>query len=125
MPAIAIVNCTGACTSTVRENAKGGAAIAGWPAGGTVAVGSLTDAGYTLTVRRRPPGHRRHRALGHQRHRRHRHRRRDHQGHRRHPADRVRPPPSPAFGAGTFNDTGFQVTFGGTLGLVNVELARA
>ena len=25
------------------------------------------------------------------------------------------------FGAGTFNTTGFQITFGGTLGLVNVN----
>jgi hypothetical protein len=49
IPAISIVNCTGTCTSTIREVAKGAAPIAGWPAGGTVAVGSLTDAGYTLT----------------------------------------------------------------------------
>ena len=47
--AISIVNCTGACVATVRETAKGGGPIAGWPAGGTVAVGALTDAGYTLT----------------------------------------------------------------------------
>ena len=47
--AIEIVNCTGGCTSAVRENAKGGTAIAGWPAGGTVAVGTVADTGYTLT----------------------------------------------------------------------------
>jgi hypothetical protein len=48
VPALSIVNCTGACTSTVRENAKGGAAMAGWPAGATVAVGTVTDTGYSL-----------------------------------------------------------------------------
>ena len=47
--AISIVNCTGACVATVRETAKGGGPLAGWPAGGTVAAGSVTDAGYTLT----------------------------------------------------------------------------
>ena len=58
-----------------------------WPAGGTVAVSAVTDAGYTLDVQRRPPGHRRRPALGHQRHRRRdRRRRRDDQGHGRHPA---------------------------------------
>ena len=46
---LAIVNCTGTCTSTVRENAKGGTALSSWPAGGTVAVGTVTDAGYQLS----------------------------------------------------------------------------
>ena len=85
VPAISIVNCTGACTSTVRETAKGGTALSTWPAGATLAVGTVTDAGYTLTsaAPRRartstrsaspsPP------APGH--------RHRDDQGHRGHPA---------------------------------------
>ena len=33
----------------MRETAKGGPALSSWPAGGTVTVGTLTDAGYTLT----------------------------------------------------------------------------
>jgi hypothetical protein len=40
------------CTYTNRENAKGGLPMAGWPTSGTpatVAVGALSDAGYTLT----------------------------------------------------------------------------
>ena len=49
VPAISIVNCTGGCAATVRETAKGGGPLAGWPAGGTVAVSELTDAGLTLT----------------------------------------------------------------------------
>jgi hypothetical protein len=46
---VSIVNCTGTCTATVRETAKGGTAIADWPAGATVAVGPPADTGYTLT----------------------------------------------------------------------------
>ena len=49
VPAISIVNCTGTCVATVRETAKGGTALPSWPAGGTVAVSTLTAAGYTLT----------------------------------------------------------------------------
>jgi Metallo-peptidase family M12B Reprolysin-like len=49
VPAISIVNCTGGCTSLVRETAKGGAPIAGWPDGGTVAAANVADTGYTLT----------------------------------------------------------------------------
>ncbi len=49
-PAVSIVNCTGTCTSTVRENAKGGAPLSTWVAGNTLAVGTVTDAGYTLTL---------------------------------------------------------------------------
>ena len=37
------------CTATNRENVKGTPPVAGWPTGGTVAVGVLTDTGYTLT----------------------------------------------------------------------------
>ncbi|MDA0162151.1 M12 family metallo-peptidase [Solirubrobacter ginsenosidimutans] len=49
VPAISVVNCTGACTSAVRENVKGTTGIAGWPAGATVTVGPVTDAGYNLS----------------------------------------------------------------------------
>ena len=51
VPSIAIVNlgCSPGCTATVRETVKGTPPVAGWPAGGTVTVGSLTDTGYTLT----------------------------------------------------------------------------
>ncbi len=45
---LSIVECTGACTSAVRENAKGGVALAGWPAGGSVTVANLADTGYQL-----------------------------------------------------------------------------
>ena len=50
VPAISIVNCTGACTATVRETAKGGTGLATWPAGATVAASNPTDSGYTLTI---------------------------------------------------------------------------
>ena len=49
VPAITIINCTGGCAAAVRETAKGGSPVAGWPSGGTVAVSTLTDAGFTLT----------------------------------------------------------------------------
>ena len=50
MPAVSIVNCTGACTSTVRENAQGGPAAVEL-AGRRDRDGRAppTDAGYTLT----------------------------------------------------------------------------
>jgi reprolysin-like metallo-peptidase family M12B len=50
VPPIAIVNCTGACAATVRETAKGGDPMPGWPAGGTVVAGGVTATGYTLTL---------------------------------------------------------------------------
>ena len=50
VPAISIVNCTGTCAATVRETAKGGAPMAGWPAGATAAAGTVTDGGYALTL---------------------------------------------------------------------------
>jgi hypothetical protein len=50
VPEISIVNCTGTCIATVRESAKGGGPLAGWPAGATVAVGTVADGGYTLTL---------------------------------------------------------------------------
>jgi hypothetical protein len=113
VPPVAIANCT--CTSAVRENAKGGAPIAGWPDGGLVSAASVTDTGYTLTFGG------------------------SHQG--LNVADLtvtngtgasgtvaettaatrgVIPPGASAAvaafgGSGTLNDTGFQVTFGGIL----------
>ena len=120
VPSISIVNCTGTCTAAIRETAKGGAPIAGWPAGGTVAVGSLTDTGYTLTFSGA------------------------HQGTDVSALDVTNgsgasgsvaettkggagllPVGATAavagFGGGAFNTTGFQVSFGGNLGLVNVD----
>ena len=108
---LAIVNCTGECTSSVRENVKGGAAIAGWPAGATVTVGAVTDAGYNLlfggtlagidvdpftvtdaagTVEETTKGGAGKLGAG-------------------------ATVTVAGFGGGTFDDTGFQVTFGGTL----------
>ena len=114
VPAISIVNCTGTCTSAVRENAKGGAPLATWPAGATLTVGTVSDTGYSLLLGGTLAG-----------------------------ADvdafTVTDPVGAAgtvtettkggagvlgaggtatvagFGGGTFDDTGFQVTFGGTL----------
>ncbi len=122
VPSISIVNCTPTCTSSVRELAKGGVAMAGWPSGGTVAVGTVTDTGYALTFSGA------------------------HQGTDVGPfsvtngtggtagtvAETVKgtqgllPVGATATvaawgGAGALNDAGFQVTFGGTLGLVNVS----
>ena len=122
VPSISIVNCTGGCTSSVRELAKGSVAVAGWPVGGTVAVGSLTDTGFTLTFSG------------------------VHQGTdvsavavtngvggvTGSVAETVKGTPgmlpigatatvAPFGAAGIFNDFGFQVTFGGTLGLLNTS----
>jgi hypothetical protein len=116
VPAISIVGCT--CTSAVRENVKGGGPLASWPTGATVTVGGLSDAGYTLTfggshqgfnvaalsiadangaggtVTETTPG-----------------------------SSGMLPPGATAtvagFAGGTFNDQGFQVTFGGTLAGTN------
>ncbi|HXV34247.1 MAG TPA: M12 family metallo-peptidase [Gaiellaceae bacterium] len=122
VPSISIVNCTAPCTSSVRELAKGGTGVAGWPAGGTVSVGSLADTGFTLTFSGA------------------------HQGTdvgllavtngtggvSGSVAETVKGAPGilpigatatvAPFGAtGIFNDFGFQVTFGGALGLVNTS----
>jgi hypothetical protein len=43
VPQLAIVNCTTTCTPSVRTTAQGGKALSSWPAGATVAVGSLPD----------------------------------------------------------------------------------
>jgi hypothetical protein len=45
---LSIVNCAPTCSGSVRETVKGSPALATWPAGATVTVGPVTDAGYTL-----------------------------------------------------------------------------
>ena len=122
VPSVSIVNCTGTCTAAVRETAKGGGPIAGWPAGGTVAVGTVADSGYTLTFSG------------------------GHQGTDVDPvsvtngtggatgtvaettkgAGGILPAGATATvaafgGAGTLNDNGFQVTFGGGLAAVDAD----
>ena len=100
----------------VRETAKGGPALSSWPTGATVAASNVTDAGYTLTFGGALAGHRR----------------RPGRGRRRAAAPPAPSPRRPRAGAGivpagataavagffggTFNDTGFQVSYGGTLG---------
>lgn len=126
VPSIAIVNlgCSPACTATVRENVKGTLPVTGWPAGGAVTVGSLTDAGYTLTfggshqgtnvslitvtnevsvtgvITETTPG-----------------------------SSGILPIGVSAtvagFGNGAFNNTGFQVTYGGILAATNVTVTLA
>ena len=114
IPPVAIVGC--ACGSAVRELAKGGGPLAGLPAGATAAVSGLSDAGFTLT-------------LGN-----------GFQGRDVDPfsvssgsvAETVKgtagilPPGATATvaafgGTGALADTGFQVTFGAGLGLVDVS----
>ena len=123
VPAISIVNCTGTCVATVRETAKGGGPMAGWPTGGTAGITAVTDAGYALQFSG------------------------THQGTDVDPlsvtngtggtagtvAETTKGAPGilpagatgvvAAFGgaAGAVNDTGFQVTFGAGLGLVDVD----
>src|SRR3954471_14175539 len=46
---LSIVNCTGACTSSVRETVKGTTGVSGWIPNTTVSIGAVTDAGYTVT----------------------------------------------------------------------------
>jgi hypothetical protein len=46
---LSIVNCTGACTSSVRETVKGTTGVAGWIPNSTVSIGTVTDSGYTVT----------------------------------------------------------------------------
>ncbi len=122
VPPVAIVNCTGTCTTTIRETAKGGGPMAGWPAGGTAAITAVTDAGYSLQFSGA------------------------HQGTDVDPLSvtngtggaagtvaeatkgtaGILPPGATSIvaawgGAGALNDTGFQVTFGTGLGLVDVD----
>jgi hypothetical protein len=117
VPAISIVS--SATAATVREVAKGGVALAGFPAGTTVSVGTVTDAGYTLTFGGTAQGI-------------------DFAGfsvtepsgveatvtETTKGAPGILPVGATAavtgFGGGTFNDTGFQVTFGGPLGALNL-----
>jgi hypothetical protein len=126
VPSISIVNlgCAITCTATVRENVKGTLPVAGWPAGGVVAVGVLTDTGYTLTFGGAFQG-----------------------------TDvslitvtnasgvtgssvetiaglaGILPTGATAtvagFGGGTFNNTGFQVTYGGVLATTNLTVTLA
>ena len=123
VPAISIVNCTGTCTSDGPRDRQGRR-----PDGGL--AGRRHRRGHRghrrrlhADVQRRPPGHRRRSARGHERHRRcGRHRRRDDQGHARASCRPARPATVAGWGgAGTLNDTGFQVTFGAGLGLVDVD----
>jgi hypothetical protein len=120
VPAISIVNCT--CTATVRETAQGGEPLSSWPAGGTVSAAAVTDGGYTLTFSGA------------------------HQGtdvdavsitngtgetagtvtETQKGTAGVLPPGSTATvaafgGTGALNDTGFQVTFGAGLGLIDID----
>ena len=122
VPSISIVNCTAPCTASVRELAKGGTGVAGWPVGGTVAVGSLTDAGFTLTFSGAHQGTDVSavavtNGVG---------------GVTGTVAETVKGAAgmlpagatatvAPFGAAGIFNDFGFQVTFGGSLGLVNTS----
>ncbi|HET9944120.1 MAG TPA: hypothetical protein VFR56_00600, partial [Actinomycetes bacterium] len=119
VPSVSIVDCT--CGSAVRETAKGGAAVAGWPAGGTVTVGTVTDAGYSLTFGGSlsgsdlaelavvdgtgTTGSVTETAKG---------------------AAGILPAGGSVtvagFGGGAFDDTGFQVTFGGALAGVDVDM---
>lgn len=126
VPSIAIVNlgCSPTCTASVRENVKGTPPVAGWPTGGTVSVGALSDAGYTLTFGG------------------------THQGtdvdlvtvtngsgvsgssaETTKGTAGILPPGATAtvagFGGGTFNNTGFQVTYGGILAATNVTVTLA
>jgi hypothetical protein len=129
VPAVTIVfgACSGAgtpCTATNRENVKGTPPIAGWPVGGAVSVASLTDTGYTLTFGG------------------------THQGtdvslvtvtngsgvtgssvETTQGSAGILPVGATAtvagFGGGTFNNTGFQVTYGGVLATTNVSVTLA
>ncbi len=114
VPAISIVNCTGACTATVRETAKGGTGLATWPAGATVAASNPTDSGYTLTISGAAQGSDfGDISLA------------DFNSAAGTVAETVKGAQGilpvgatgvvAGFGAGTFNDTGFQVSFGGNL----------
>ncbi|HEX6020776.1 MAG TPA: M12 family metallo-peptidase, partial [Solirubrobacter sp.] len=116
VPAISIVNCTGSCVATVRETAKGGTGVSTWPTGATVAVGGLSDAGYTLTISGAAQGSDFDEISV-----------ADAVGAAGTVTETVKgapgilPPGATAtvtglFGSGTFNDTGFQVTFGAGLG---------
>jgi hypothetical protein len=115
-----VVNCTLGCTGQVRETAKGGVALSNWPAGQTIAVSSLTDAGFTVLFGGPAPytdvpnlaitnpvgvtGAVLESVKG---------------------GTGILPAGTTAgvagFGGGTFDDTGFQVTFGGTLANVDIE----
>ena len=46
---LSVVNCLPACSAVVRENVKGTPGISGWITGATVSVGTVADTGYTVT----------------------------------------------------------------------------
>ena len=48
------INVTGTATAAVRETAKGGAKLATWPDGAALTVGTVTDSGYNLLLRGAP-----------------------------------------------------------------------
>ena len=48
VPLISIVNCTGSCTSSVRENSRGTTGILGIT-GATATIGTVADTGYSVT----------------------------------------------------------------------------
>ncbi len=123
VPSISIVNlgCSPTCTAAVRETVKGTPPVAGWPTGGIAAVGVLTDTGYTLTFGGTLQGT-------------------DvslitvtnASGVTGSSVETIKgtsgmlPVGATAtiagFGGGTFNNTGFQVTYGGILATTNVSV---
>ena len=119
VPSASIVDCT--CGSAVRETVKGGGAVAGWPAGGTVTVGTVTDAGYSLTFGGSLSGSDLAELAVV-----------DGTGVTGSVTESAKGGPGilpvgasatvAGFGGGTFDDTGFQVTYGGVLGGVDVDM---
>jgi hypothetical protein len=120
VPAISIVNlaCAPACSSALRETVKGTPPVAGWPAGGTVTVGTVSDTGYTLTFGSTHQGTDVPQVTV-----------TNGSGVTGTTAETVKgtsgivPPRTSAivagFGGGTFNNTGFQVSYGGGLANTN------
>ena len=120
VPAISIVNlgCAPACSSALRETVKGTPPVAGWPAGGAVTVGTVSDSGYTLTFGSTHQGTDVPQVTV-----------TNGSGATGTTAETVKgtsgivPPRTSAtvagFGGGTFNNTGFQVIYGGTLANTN------
>ncbi len=45
---VTIADCSTVCAPAVRETAQGGVAISSWPAGGTVTVANLSDTGFQM-----------------------------------------------------------------------------
>jgi hypothetical protein len=129
VPAVTIVfgACAGAgtpCTATNRENVKGTPPVASWPTGGTVAVGSLSDTGYTLTFGGNLQGMDVSQVTV-----------TNASGVTGSSVETTKgtagmlPAGATAtvagFGGSTFNNTGFQVTFGGALAMTNISVMLA